>query len=132
MIIEHRTRYKHQNGDGLSKKTELYEGQERRKADRPDKEDRFSFNDKDTYDKLSLTRWLDNSGRPIKRSSRINSGTSNDKTPRQGKEHAYSRADSELKSELAKDTLKTKRYDVESVGAGTVAVKPALLKLMDN
>ena len=36
MIIEHRTRYKHQNADSLSKKTER---QERREADRPEIKD---------------------------------------------------------------------------------------------
>ena len=34
MIIEHRTRDKHQNADSLSKKTEFYERQEQREADR--------------------------------------------------------------------------------------------------
>ena len=36
MIIEHRTRDKHQNADSLSKKTEFYESQEQREADRPE------------------------------------------------------------------------------------------------
>ena len=36
MIIEHRTRDKHQNADSLSKKTEFYERQEQREADRPE------------------------------------------------------------------------------------------------
>ena len=35
MIIEHWTRDKHQNADSLSKKTESYERQEEREADRP-------------------------------------------------------------------------------------------------
>ena len=34
MIIEHRTRDKHQNADSLSKKTEFYERQEQRDADK--------------------------------------------------------------------------------------------------
>ena len=34
MIIEHRTRDKHQNADSLRKKTEFYERQEQREADR--------------------------------------------------------------------------------------------------
>ena len=34
MIIEHRTRDKHQNENILSKKTEFYEKQQQRKADR--------------------------------------------------------------------------------------------------
>ena len=36
MIIEHRTRDKHQNADSLSKKTEFYERQEQREANRPE------------------------------------------------------------------------------------------------
>ena len=43
MIIEHRTRDKHQNSDSLSKKTEFYERQEQREADRPETKDGFSF-----------------------------------------------------------------------------------------
>ena len=65
MIIEHRTRDKHQNADSLSKKTEFYERHEQREADRPEIKDGFSFMDKETYDSLPLTRWLDKSGKPI-------------------------------------------------------------------
>ena len=65
MIIERRSRDKHQNADRLSKKTEFYERQEQRKADRPEIKDGFSFMDKETYDSLPLTRWLDKSGKPI-------------------------------------------------------------------
>ena len=65
MIIEHRTLDKHQKTDSLSKKTEFYEKQEQREADRPEIKDGFSFMDKETYDSLPLTRWLDQSGRPI-------------------------------------------------------------------
>ena len=65
MIIEHRTRDKHQNADSLSKKTEFYERQEKREADRPEIKEGFSFMDKETYDSLPLTRWLDKSGKTI-------------------------------------------------------------------
>ena len=65
MIIEHRTRDKHQNADSLSKKTEFYERQEQREADRPEIKDFFFFMDKETYDSIPLTRWLDKSGKPI-------------------------------------------------------------------
>ena len=37
IIIEHRTRDKHQNADSLSKKTEFYERMEQREANRPEK-----------------------------------------------------------------------------------------------
>ena len=65
MIIEHRTRDKHQNADNLSKKTEFYERQEQRVADRPEIKHGFSFMDKETLDSLPLTRWLDKSRKPI-------------------------------------------------------------------
>ena len=65
MIIEHRTRDKHQNADSLSMKTEFYERQERREADRPEIKDDFSFMDKEMYNSLPLTRWLDKSGKPL-------------------------------------------------------------------
>ena len=65
MIIEHRTRYKHQNAESLSKKTEFYEMQEQRKADGPETIDVFSFMDKEAYNSLPLTRWLKKSGESI-------------------------------------------------------------------
>ena len=65
MIIEHRTRDKHQNADSLSKKTEFYERLEEKQANQSEIKDGFSFLDKETYDKLPLTRWLDKSEHPI-------------------------------------------------------------------
>ena len=65
MIIEHRTSDKHQNNDSLSKKTEFYERLEEKQANQAEVKDGLSFLDKETYDKLPLTRWLDKSGHPI-------------------------------------------------------------------
>ena len=65
MIIQHGTRDKHQNADSLSKKTEFYERLEEKQANQAEIKDGFSFLDKETYDKLPLTRWLDKSGHPI-------------------------------------------------------------------
>ena len=65
MIIEHRTREKHQKADILNKKTEFYERQEQREADLPEVNDGFSFMDPETHDSLPLTRWLDKSGKLI-------------------------------------------------------------------
>ena len=56
MIIEHRTRDKHQDADSLSKKTEFYERLEEKQANQAEIKDGFSFLDKETYDKLPLTR----------------------------------------------------------------------------
>ena len=65
MIIEHRTRDKHQNADSLSKQTEFYERLEEKQDNQAEIKDVFSFLDRETYDKLPLTRWLDKSGHPI-------------------------------------------------------------------
>ena len=55
----------HQNVDSLSKKTEFYERLEEKQANQSEIKDGFSFLDKETYDELPLTRWLDKSGHPI-------------------------------------------------------------------
>ena len=47
MILEPRTRDKRQNGDSLSKKTELYERQEQREVNMPEIKDCFSVMDKE-------------------------------------------------------------------------------------
>ena len=58
-------RYKHQNADSLSKKTEFYERLEQKQANQAEVKERFSFLDNETYEALPLTRWLDKSGHPI-------------------------------------------------------------------
>ena len=65
MIMEHRTCDKHQNADSISKKTEFYERLEEKQANEAEIKDGFSFVDKETYDKLPFTRWLDKSGHLI-------------------------------------------------------------------
>ena len=65
MIIEHRMRDKHQNADSLSKKIEFYERLEQKQANQAEIKEGFSFLDKETYEALPLTRWLDKSGHPI-------------------------------------------------------------------
>ena len=61
MIIEHRMRDKHQNADSLSKKTEFYERLEQKKANQAEIKEGFSILNKETYEALTLTRWLDKS-----------------------------------------------------------------------
>ena len=65
MIIEHRMRDKHQNADSLSKKTEFYERLEQKQANQAEIKEGLSFLDKETYEALPLTRWLDKSAHPI-------------------------------------------------------------------
>ena len=65
MIIEHRMRDKHQNADNVSKKTKFYERLEQKQVNQAEIKEGFSFLDKETYEALPLTRWLDKSGHPI-------------------------------------------------------------------
>ena len=65
MIIEHRMRDKHQNADNLSKKTQFFERLEQKQANQVEIKEGFSFLDKETYESLPLTKWLDKSGHPI-------------------------------------------------------------------
>ena len=48
----------------LSKKTEMYERLEQKQANQAEIKEGFSFLDKETYEALPLTRWLDKSGHP--------------------------------------------------------------------
>ncbi|XP_063711616.1 uncharacterized protein LOC134839915 [Symsagittifera roscoffensis] len=50
---------------GLSKKTEFYERLEQKPANQVEIKERFSFLDKETYEALPLTRWLDKSRHSI-------------------------------------------------------------------
>ena len=52
IIIEHTTKDKHQSADSIRKKTDFYERQKQREADRPEIKDGFSFMDRETYDSL--------------------------------------------------------------------------------
>ena len=65
MIIEHRMRDKHKKADSHSKKTEFYERLEEKQANQAEIREGFSFLDKENYEALPLTRWLNMSGHPI-------------------------------------------------------------------
>ena len=112
MIIEHRTGDKHQNADSLSKKTEFYERQEQRKADRPEIKNGFPFMNKETYDSLPLTRWLDKSGKPIEDHHEL---------PKEPPEKTIMNKNRGmpigiiLKSKIVRETLKAKGYDLIQV-----------------
>ena len=129
MIIEHRTRDKHQNADSLSKKTEFYERQEQREANRPEIKDGFSFMDKETYDSLPLTRWLDKSGKPIEDHPEL---------PKEPPEKTILRKSKRipieiiLKSKIVKETLKAKGYDLNQVEAGTAQIDDDLMRLLEK
>ena len=126
MIIEHRTCDKHQNANSLSKKTEFYERQEQREADRPEIKDGFSSMDKETYDSLPLTRWLDKSGKDhpelpkeppektiLKKTRRIPIGIM-------------------LKRKIVRETLKAKGYDLNQLETGDAQIDEDLMRLLEK
>ena len=129
MIIEHRTRDKHQNADSLSKKTEFYERQEQREADRPEIKDGFSFMDKETYDSLPLTRWLDKSGKPIEDHPEL---------PKEPPEKTILKKNRGmpigiiLKSKIVRETLKAKGYDLNQVKTGDAQIDDDLMRLLEK
>ena len=129
MIIEHRTRDKHQNADSLSKKTEFYERQEQREADRPEIKDGFSFMGKETYDSLPLTRWLDKSGKPIKDHPELPKETP-EKTILK-KNRGMPRGII-LKSRIVRETLKAKGYDLNQVETGDAQIDDDLMRLLEK
>ena len=56
---------KHQNSDSLRNKTDFFGRLEQRQANQAEFKEGFSFLDKETYEALPLTRFLDKSGHPI-------------------------------------------------------------------
>ena len=129
MIIEHRTRDKHQNADSLSKKTEFYERQEQREADRPENKDGFSFMDKETYDSLPLTRWLEKSGKPIEDHPEL---------PKERPEKTILKKTRGmpigimLKSKIVRETLKAKGYDLNQLETGNAQINEDLMRLLEK
>ena len=129
MIIEHRTRDKHQNANSLSKKTEFYERQKQRKADRPEIKDGFSFMDKETYDSLPLTRWLDKSSKPIEDHPEL------PEEPQKKmilKKKRGIPIEIMLKSKIVRETLKAKSYDLNQVETGDTQVDEDLWRLLEK
>ena len=129
MIIEHRTRDKHQNADSLSKKTKFYERQKQREANRPEIKEGFSFMDKETYDSLPLTRWLEKSGKPIQDQPKL---------PREPPEKTILKKTRGmpigimLKSKIVRETLKAKGYDLNQVETGEAQIDEGLMRLLEK
>ena len=129
MIIEHRTRDTHQNADSLSKKTEFYERQEQREADRPEIKEGFSSMDKETYDSLPLTRWLDKSGKPIQDHPEL---------PKEPPEKSILKKIRGmpigiiLKSKIVRERLKTKGYDLKQVETRDAQIYDDLMRLLEK
>ena len=115
--------------DRLSKKTEFNERQEQKEADKPEVKDVFSFIDKETYDSLPLTRWLNKSGKraedhpelPEERSERTIL-----------KKNGGMPMEVMLKSKIVRETLKAKGYDLKQVETGSVKVGEDLRRLLER
>ena len=113
----------------MSKKSEFYEKQEQREADRPRIKDGFSFLDRETYDNLPLTRWRDKSGKPIEDHPGL---------PTKHRETAILKRKSGmpieimLKSKLVRETLKTKGSDPDEVKTGKATVGQDLMRLLER
>ena len=129
MIIEHRRRDKYQNADSLSKKTEFYERQEQREADRPEIKDGFSFMDKETNDSLPLTRWLDKSGKPIEDHPELPKETPEKTILKKNRGMPIGII---LKSKIVRETLKAKGYDLNQVETGEAQTDDDLKKLLEK
>ena len=129
MIIEHRTRDKHQNADSLSKKTEFYERQEQREADRPEIKDGFSFMDKETYDSLPLTKWLDKSGKPIEDHPELPKDTTKETILKKNRGMPIGIM---IKSKIVRETLKAKGYDLNQVETGEAQIDEDLKGLLEK
>ena len=129
MIIVHRTRDKHQNADSLSRKTEFYERQEQREADRPEIKDGFSFMDKETYDSLPLTRWFDKSGKPIEDHPELPKDTTKETILKKNRGMPIGVM---LKSKIVRETLKAKGYDLNQVETGEARIDEDLRGLLEK
>ena len=89
-------------------------------ADIPESKDGFSFIDKETYDSLPLTKWLDKSGKP------------KEDHPVFSSEHKTKEIELMLKSKIVRETLKAKGYDLDEVETGKVTVGEDLRKLLER
>ena len=113
----------------MSKKTEFYERQEQREANRPEIKEGFSFMDKETYDSLPLTRWLDKSGKPIE---------DHPKLPKEPPEKTVLKKTRGmpigmmLKSKIVRETLKAKGYDLNQVETGQAQIDEDLMRLLEK
>ena len=126
IIIEHRMRDKHQNADSLSKKTEFYERLEQKQASQAEIKEGFSFLDKEIYEALPLTRWLDKSGHPIpgqlpvEKAAEIKILSKRDPVP----------LDLLLRSNLVQQELSRKNINSLSLLDTTVQVTPQVMRML--
>ena len=85
--------------------------------------------DKETYDKLPLTRWLGKSGKPIEDHPEL---------PTEHRETAIQKTKSGipdqimLKSKIVRETLKAKGYNPDKVETGKATVGQDLMRLLEK
>ena len=121
-------RDKPKNADNLSKKSELYERLEQKQANQAEFKEEFSFLDKETYEALLLTRWLDKSGDPIpghpelpvEKAAEIKSLYKKDPGP----------LDLLLRSNLFAQELSRKNINSLSLLDKTVQVRPQVMQML--
>ena len=113
----------------MSKKTEFYERQEQREANRREIKEGFSSMDKETYDSLPLTRWLDKSGKPIEDHPEL---------PKEPPEKTILKKTRGmpigimLRSKIVRETLKAEGYDPNQVETGQAQIDEDLMRLLEN
>ena len=81
------------------------------------------------YDFLPLTRWLDKSGRPIEDHPKLPANEQKLKLLARRPETPLNVL---LSSGQVRETMNTKRYDVEKIDKGTTFVEPALMRLLQK
>ena len=108
---------------------EFYERQEQREANMPEIKEGFSFMDKETYNSLSITRWLNKSGKPIEDHPDL---------PKEPPEKIILKKTRvmpigiTLKSKIGRETLKAKGYDLNQVETGDAQIDEDLMRLLEK
>ena len=108
---------------------EFYERQEQREADRPEIKDGFSFMDKETYDSLPLTRWLDKSAKPIEDHPELPKESPEKTTLKKTRGMPIGIM---LKSKNARETLEAKGYDLNQVETGKAEINEDWMRLLEK
>ena len=85
--------------------------------------------DKEMYDSLPLTRWLDKSGKPIEDHPEL---LTEHQPKTILKRNLGMSVEILLKSKMGRETLKTKGYDLDEVKTGNVTVGEDLRRLLEK
>ena len=85
--------------------------------------------DKETYDSLPLTRWLDKSGKPIEDHPEL---PDEHETKEILKRNPGMPMEMMLKSKIVRETLKSKGYDLDEVETRRVTIGEDLRRLLEK